>query len=157
MRQRGLSARHENGSDSAGRIWAGGSVSAEFRHSGCIWTRGFHSFEGSATQGVYLPGHTGLVSACVSSPLPCHSSHRLCSPCLKYECGCTCDLTAQQCDTNCCCDSEVGVPMSALACHCHPVSALHHSVQQMKCLHFARQGSAQLKGLLTLRFYSAVT
>ena len=28
-------------------------------------------------------------------------------PCQKYDCTCTCDLTAQACDVNCCCDSEV--------------------------------------------------
>ena len=29
------------------------------------------------------------------------------SPCTEYECSCTCNLTARECDPNCCCDTEV--------------------------------------------------
>lgn len=29
------------------------------------------------------------------------------SQCVKFDCSCTCNLIAHQCDMNCCCDSEV--------------------------------------------------
>ena len=36
----------------------------------------------------------------------CKQSHVVPSECVKFDCGCKCDLTAGMCDLNCCCDSE---------------------------------------------------
>lgn len=36
------------------------------------------------------------------------------SPCTTFRCSCVCNLVAGACDSNCCCDSEVREPHSAL-------------------------------------------
>jgi len=36
----------------------------------------------------------------------CKESNVISSACVKFDCGCKCDVTAGMCDLNCCCDSE---------------------------------------------------